>query len=97
MYDGVIQSKSTELRQKELSAIYSELQAANEKTHKLIMEINESLNKILPYNEPNSKAEKDPSKPEHPCLVNSLKSQVKFAYENSERLVTITRHLNTLV
>lgn len=91
-----IQGITSDLRQTELSALHSTLQEVNEKTSKLISEIDESLNKILPYQEVN-KSQAEPSKPEQPCLINSLKSQIKFANENSDRLVTITRHLNTLV
>jgi hypothetical protein len=85
-----------EIRQTELSAIHSEMVDVNEKCHKLIMEINESLNKIQPYSEPN-KSEVNPSKPEEPSLVNEMKRQLRFARENSDRLVNITRHLNTLI
>jgi hypothetical protein len=95
MYEQA-QTKVAELRQTELSAIHSELIDVNEKCHKLIMEITESLNKIQPYSEPN-KMESVPSKPEEPSLVNDLKRQLRFARENSDRLVNITRHLNTLI
>lgn len=95
MYEG---AKSAEIRQTELSSIHSSLVDANEKSQKLISEINESLRKIHPFNEPNKLApEPGKNKPEEASLVNSLRGQVRFAKENADRLVGIVQHLNSLI
>lgn len=89
---------ASEIKQTELSAIHSELLDLNEKTNNLLNEAREKLNKIHPYHEP-SPINKEPgqSKPEEPSLVNSLNGQLRFTRENSEKLVLIVRHLNSLI
>jgi len=90
---------TSEVKQTELSAIHSELLDINEKTNNLLNEAREKLNKIHPYYEPSpiNKEAGIPSKPEEPSLVNSLNSQLRFTRENSEKLVLIVRHLNSLI
>lgn len=96
MYDsGVAKQEMT--KQSELAAIHSELLDVNERTSSLLMSVNESLNKIHPYSEPSTPMEKNLSKPEEPSLVNSLKMQLRFARENSDKLNLIVRHLNSLI
>lgn len=97
MYDSAV-AKQELVKQTELSAIHSGLLDVNERTNSLLMQVNESLNKIHPYSEPQEPTgEKSLSRPEEPSLVNALKTQLRFAKENSDKLNLIVRHLNSLI
>lgn len=96
MYDSAV-AKQEMVKQTELSAIHSELLDVNERNSSLLMQAKDSLDKIHPYSEPSEVMEKNLSKPEEPSLVNAMKTQLRFAKENSDKLNLIVRHLNSLI
>lgn len=80
----------------QLVSLHGDLLHVNERTHRFIMEIQESLNKIQPAIEPKN-LESSPNKPEEPSFINEMRRQLRFANENADRLSNVCRHLNTLI
>lgn len=90
---------NSNISEKDLYALHSELQDLNEACSSLINEIAESLNRIKPYVEGTIPDEIRRSIPEiGSCsFVDAMKKQIRFTKENLYRLNYIARHLNDLI
>lgn len=95
---------NSNISEKDLCALHSELQDLNEVCSSLINEIAESLNRIKPYVEGTIPDEIRRSTPEIESpeiesysFVGAMKKQIRFAKENLYRLNYIARHLNDLI
>jgi hypothetical protein len=97
MHEGAKQAMTEPTKQAELVKIQSDWFSINERTQKLIDEINDSLMKIMPYHEPKAGSSNPAISDQGTGIVSSFKEQLRVAQVNLEKLVNITNHLNRLI